>query len=347
MNGGVDADEPPTGAVQQAFSGSSTCQEWMCGTNSPEIANFGFWDLNLPPSLGTPGKRNNADFQLLYFVQKGDKYLPKVAEGRLTASNSTGTLSGSALVGGWLVLVRGSRSFKLRVTEVGRAISWAQQPGKPLVVLESYKLDWTEFTGGSNGKEFVNVCSNPPSQESGDLLHMLQFHTLLFEGDRIDAKPKLDTGVDNSWFNLGCAGSALAKMALTGHTEASRHAGTFNTSLEERQTILKMFAGDYCGDGTPFTVAGQPLSWVDDALTMKLAAVPLKRESRWYEKGAACLDDARIDVHPTTLSTATFGTTPSIYEQVAAHCPDRMPPACDGGTFDTDKFHLLSATPTP
>src|SRR3954470_7541363 len=155
MNGGIDADEPPTGAVQQAFSGSSTCQEWLCGTNSPEIANFGFWDLNLPPSLGTPGKRNNADFQLLYFVQKGDKYLPKVAEGRLTASNSTGTLSGSALVGGWLVLVRGSRNFKLGVTGVGRAVSWAHQPGKPLVVLESYKLDWTEFTAGSNGKEFV------------------------------------------------------------------------------------------------------------------------------------------------------------------------------------------------
>jgi hypothetical protein len=347
MNGGLDADEPPTSAVEQAFSGGSgNCQEWLCGTNSPEIANFGFWELNLPPSLGTAGKRNNAGFQLLYFVQKNEKYLPKVFEGRLTASNDKVTLSGSQLVGGWLVLVRGSRNFKLRVTEVGRAVSWAQS-SKGLVVLESYKLDWTEFTAGSNGKEFENVCNNPPNQENGELLHMLQFHTLLFEGDRIDAKPKLDTGIDNSWFNLGCAGSALAKMALTGHTEASRHAGTFDTKIEDRQAILKMFAGDYCGDGTPFTVAGQPLSWVDDALTMNLAAVPLKREARWYEKGAACLDDARVDVHPTTLSTATFGATPSIYEQVKDYCPQRVPPPCDGGTLDTDGFHLLSATPTP
>jgi hypothetical protein len=343
MSGGVD--EPLTGDVAQAFNGSGNCQEWLCGTNSPEIANFGFWELNLPPSIGTPGLANNVGFQLVGFVRGSDVYLPKVFEGKLTASNDKTTLSGSQLVGGWLALTQGGRKFNLRVTEVGRAISWAQ-PATGLVVLESYKLDWSEFTGGGNRK-FVNVCNNPPSKDSGDLLHMLQFHTLLFEGDRIEAKPKLDTGVDNTWFNLGCAGSALAKMALTGHTEASRNAGTFNTDLKERQAMLKLFAGDFCGDGTPFTVAGQPLSWADDAGTMALDPVPLKREARWYENGPACLDEPRIDVHPTPLGTSTFATPPTIYEQVKNHCPKQLPPPCSGGTLDTDGFHLISATPTP
>jgi len=342
-----DAAEPATAGVQQDVGGS-TCQEWMCGTNSPEIANFGFWELNLPPAISTPGSPNNAGFQLVGFVKGTTTYLPRVFEGKLTASNGKTTLSGSQLVGGWLALVRGNRKFKLRVNEVGRATSWAQ-PAVGLVVLESYLLDWTEFvgSGGGNDKEFKNVCNNPPRKDSGDLLHMLEFHTLLFEGDRIDAKPKRDTGVDNKWFNLGCAGSALAKMALTGHTEASRNAGTFNTSLDERQAMLKLFAGDYCGDGTPFTVAGQPLSWADDANTMQLDAVPLQREARWYEKGPACLDAPRIDVNPTPLGTSTFATPPTIYDQVIAHCPAQLPPPCSGGTLDTAGFHLISATPTP
>jgi hypothetical protein len=269
-----------------------------------------------------------------------------VFQGKLTASNAKTTLSGSQLVGGWLALVRGNRTFKLRVTEVGRAISWAQ-PAGGTVVLESYLLDWSEFVGSGGDREFKNVCNNPPSKDSGDLLHMLQFHTLLFEGDRIDAKPKLDKGIDNTWFNLGCAGSALAKMALTGHTEASRHAGTFNTNLKQRQAMLKLFAGDYCGDGTPFTVAGQPLSWADDASTMALAPVPVLREARWYENGPACLDAPRIDVNPTPLGTATFATPPTIYDQVQAYCPAQLPPPCGGSPLGTDGLHLLSATPTP
>ena len=324
----------------------------MCGTNSPVIAQFGFWDLNLPSTLGTAGLPNNVGMQVLGFVQNNALYLPRVLRGRLTASNGVTTLSGSALVGGYLYLKNGSRTFELRVTAVGSVSSWAQPAsGTPQVTLETYQLDWAEFFNGV-AERFQNMCNNPPTKDNPDSLTMVgstAFQTLLFEGDRIDAKGKRDTSVDRSWFNLGCAGSALAKMALTGHTQGAWDAGTFNTTLAERTTMLKMLAADYCGDGTPFTVGGQPLNWEDDHGTMKLLSAPanLVREARWNETGAVCLDKPRVDVHPTTNSIDEFGTSPSVYQQAMNQCAlsGKVIPPCDGGTFDLAGYHLLSATP--
>lgn len=345
MNG--EAVEPNTADVQQDFQ---LCDGWLCGTNSPQIAEFGFWELNAPPVLGTPGLANNVGMQVVGFVQANTWYLPRVSRGKLTAVRDAITLSGNALVGGWFYLRNGSRAFKIRIAEVGSVDSWAQPPTLlPHIVLESYKLDWTELVNGNWG-DFRDVCKNPPSRDSGDLLTMTGaniYRTLLFEGDRIDANKKLDTGVDNSWFNLGCAGSALAKMALTGHTQAAVNAGTFLTTLSERQTMLKMLAADYCGDGMPFTVPGQPLNWEDDHGTMKLLSQPaqLALESRWTEKGAACLDKPRVDAHPTSLSTQVFGGIIPVYDQVQSHCPLQMPPPCADPSLALGGYHLLSATP--
>jgi hypothetical protein len=350
VNGDIEA--PQASSVEQDIL---TCQEFMCGTNSPQIAEFGFWDLNLPTVFGTRGLPNNRGLQVLAFIQGSGAYLPRVTQGRLFAAPTTTvapnnvTLSGSGLVGGYFYLVNGSRSFKLRVAEVNQVASWAQPTsGSPHVMLETYKLDWTEFKNGWG--DFRNVCINPPSRENPDTLGMvgaLSFHTLLFEGDRIDADHKLDTGVDRTWFNLGCAGSALAKMALTGHTEAAHDAGTLFTTLPERQTMLKMLTGDYCGTGMPFTVGGQPLNWADDHGTMKLITPPaqLVREARWTDAGAACLDKPRVDVHPTAASAAVFGLNVNIYDLAVTMCGSRMPPPCDDNTLDNDGYHLLSATP--
>jgi hypothetical protein len=337
--------EPFTGEAQQ-----SLCAGWMCGTNSPQIAEFGFWDLNAPPSLTIPGQPNIRGLQILRFVQGGVAYVPRVSAGRLMAIGTGSTLTGPALVNGYFLLANGSRYFKLRVAEVGTVDSWAQPSlGGNHVTLESYKLDWTEFLNGNWG-EFRNVCTNPPSRDNTDSLTMTgnaAFQTLLFEGDRIDAFKKLDTGVDNSWFNLGCAGSALAKMALTGHTQAAVNAGTFAPTLDERQTMLKMLAADYCGDGTPYTTPGQPLNWKDDHGTMQLISPPasLVFEARWTPNGAACLNKTRVDVHWTANDTVAFGLGTNVYNLVASQCGPKMPPPCADLSFNTSGYHLLTATP--
>ncbi|HMG23964.1 MAG TPA: ADYC domain-containing protein [Kofleriaceae bacterium] len=341
-------DEP----VAAEASEIGSCDAFMCGTNSPQIAEFGFWELQMPPVYGTPGAPNNVGMQVLLFVHNAAGYLPRVVGGRLYAIPAAGgpALSGPALVNGWFYLRNGTRAFKLRIAEVGWVDSWATSlaTGKP-VSLETYKLDWTELINGNWG-DFRNMCKNPPSRESGELMTMTganMYRTLVFEGDRIKAEPKLDTGIDVSWFNLGCAGSALAKMALTGHTEASHVTHAFETTLDERQTMLKMLTADYCGDGKPFTVAGQPLNWRDDHGTMKLAALmmsppqPLAREARWTPNGAACLDKPRVDAHWTSAGSIEFG--PDVYAQVQSHCASPIPP-CSGNTLETEGYHLLTAT---
>ena len=340
----VGEDDAPVAV--QASESLGDCDAFMCGTNSPQIAEFGFWDLNLPPAFGFAGAPNNVGMQLVFFVQGQTFYLPRVVGGRLVAVDPGGgpTLVSAGLVGGWLYLRNGTRQFQIRITEVAQVETWAHRTDGAHVMLESYRLDWTEFLNGAWGR-FRNMCKNPPGRENPDLLTMAvannNFRTLLFEGDRIDAAGKRDTGVDTSWFNLGCAGSALAKMALTGHTEASRITHAFDTTLAERQTILKMFAADYCGSGLPFTIGGQPLAWRDDRGTMKLpAGPPLVREARWTPNGAACLDKPRLDAHWTQAGFDAFGS--DVYDQVMAVC---QLPACADTTLDTDGYHLLTATP--
>jgi hypothetical protein len=355
MNGGIDEPESAATGALVGTGGSGNCQEWLCGTNSPQIAELGFWELNLPATPGVAGAPNNAGLQVLGFVKDSNLYLPTVVGGRLTASrrsvlspHETITLSGAELAGGWFSLRRSDRQFRIRISEVGSVDSWAQPVVGARVVLESYLLDWSELVG-DGWTEARNIRGGSPSTAS-DALTMVgqnQLHTLLFEGDRIDATRKLDTGVDTSWINLGVAGSALAKLALTGHTEAARNAGTFVTTLAERQAMLKMLVADYCGDGTPFTVAGQPLDWRDDRGTMALSALvadppqPLVLEARWAATGAVCLDRPRLDAHWTALGEQTFGA--DVYDQVMRHCPAQMPPPCSDSSFELDGFHLLTA----
>jgi hypothetical protein len=111
--------------------------------------------------------------------------------------------------------------------------------------------------------------------------------------------------------------------------------------------MLKMLAADYCGDGTPFTVAGQPLNWRDDRGTLKLLKplAQLALEARWTDTGPACLDKPRVDVHHTALSNAVFGPNVNIYDLVQATCPQQMPPQCADASFENHGYHLLSATP--
>lgn len=349
----TDVRDEPSKTVQQNIG---SCDTWMCGSNSPQIAEFGFWELAVPPNTSVAGQPNNAGLSLVRFEKGLGRYLPRVVKGKLVALPTTSVppfnvvLTGSSLVGGALLLRNGPRQFKLRVDATGEVKSWAQpsDPAVPRVALESYLLDWSEMAPNGAYERFVNMCNHPGGRDATGMNGPLSYQTLLFEGDRINATEKTVYGVDPTWFNLGCAGSALAKMALTGHTEAARIAHSFNTSPLERQTILKMFAGDYCGDGTPYTVAGQPLNWADERGTMKmpalLASPPLQvvREARWTPDGAACLDQPRIDVHWTALGDQTFAANGKVLDQVLAHCPSLKP--CDGNTLDFSGYHLITAT---
>jgi hypothetical protein len=358
-NGGcANNDGEPTAATTGLTAGRAPsahfqdCNVTMCGTNSPVIAEFGFWDLNIPTEAGTWGLPNAGGIQLYGFYQNNLLFMPRVLNGVLTAHRrgisppGPTVLTGQQLVGGYFLLRNGARMFALYVDDVSEVESWAQPATGAQVQLETYQLDWAEVVDGVPGERVTNVCSSTvPDKVLSDALRMigpLASHALLFEGDRIDDNARVDQAIDNTWFNLGCAGSGLAKLALTGHTQASMNAGTFTTTLDERTTALKMFAADYCGNGTAFTVSGQPLNWTDDRGTMQLISAPsdLELEARWGPHGAICLNQPRVAVNPTPTAAYAF---PDILAEIQAICP--LPPPCDDLSLQTDGAHLMSATP--
>jgi hypothetical protein len=69
--------------------------------------------------------------------------------------------------------------------------------------------------------------------------------------------------------------------------------------------MLKMFTADVCGDGTSFTVHGQPLLWADANHLMGFAKPAASLEAVWTDKGAVCLDTPR---------------RPELAEAIAARC---------------------------
>jgi hypothetical protein len=334
--GGCTLSAESTSVVEQAAS----CPIWQCGNNSPEIAGHGFHELHEAGIPNAEGFRIEA-FQKLIGGSLAT-FRVDVTDGRLRGVRRQGTLQGAALVGATLRVRRDANMYLVRISGVYPQPFWAKASGSPQ--LEAYLLEWAQTTDGINPVATVgwsNVCSKAGMDDTNpDLLGMWGEHSVLFEGDRIDAAAKTVYGFDASWFNIGCAGHALAKMQLTGHTHAAKSAG-FVTTPAQRQTILKMFVADYCGTGTPFTVAGVRLSWMDSNGWMAHAPFLTDVEARWSKHGAKCLNTPRVDANPTADSVAAF---PDIRGAIATECR-RPPPCAESDPHDLDGMHLISANP--
>jgi hypothetical protein len=216
--------------------------------------------------------------------------------------------SGESLVGTTLELSDGEgHAYEIRVAGTGTTYYWAgtQEPVTTYVLTYTSALHPTPqplCTAGAN-------------------------EALLYTGDRYDAAAKtvMATGAAaNDWLNIACAGTALAKLYLTRHTEASEETPT---TREQRQAMLKMFTGDVCGDGTSFTVPGQPLLWADGSGLTRTDVQPASLEAVWSDRGAVCLDEFRI---------------PANAAAIAAHC-GRIP-RCEGEAA-TAGGYVTSANP--
>ena len=167
---------------------------------------------------------------------------------------------------------------------------------------------------------------------------MKGYHTVLFEGERVDAKTKtIAPQLDGGWFNFGCAGHALAKLELTAHTESAHRHGFDLTTIDQRTTMLKMLVADYTGTGMPFTIAGMPLSWADDKGWMTQSPNITKLEAAWTPSGAACLEAPRGQMHWSPALAAAFPDTNGDIELALG---DARPRLC--GDNNLDGFHLVT-----
>ena len=327
-------DDPETevGTVSQEIA----CPSDFCGKNSPTIMNHSFWELSLQHLT------NDQGFSFTTFQKNGLEYTLQVTNGVITGyRRGYPMLAGQALVGSEIGLKwTGGGTYALVITGVVSSPFWASASPTAHPLIETYGMKWQELHGGIKGP-LVDLCGNDKAYDA--LLGMNAHATLVFEGERFNADSKTIIGVDNSYFNFGCAGSALAKMQLTGHTQAAKAYG-FTTSIAERQTMLKMLTADYCGTGKAFTAPGEPLHWADDKGWMQVNATDTL-EARWNEKGAICLGKPRLVANPNWMWKDPSGE-PDVQVAIDNECKlangATLPPCADGSLTPSPQ-HLISA----
>ena len=96
----------------------------------------------------------------------------------------------------------------------------------------------------------------------------LERSAVIFEGDRYDDDHRIVLASEGTtWMNFACAGSYQAKLHLLRHTYAGSFGDDdvvrFPTTIPQRTTYLKALTADYHGNGTSWTISGQPLKYSD------------------------------------------------------------------------------------
>lgn len=127
------------------------------------------------------------------------------------------------------------------------------------------------------------------------------------------------------WINIACAGTALAKLHLTRHTQASQIIET--TRSEPQSMLTMMFTAGVCGDGTSFSLHRQPLLWGDARGITRFPSPPRSIEAIWNDTGAVCLDTSQKS---------------ELASGIAARCHR---PTCDRATTPAGRGHVISANP--
>jgi len=326
------------------------CGPLECGnSNSPEIDNQGIHDFD-----STFVQPNDAGFLLTGYSKDGISYTPVVDRATLTGQDGFGHVllhdGGSradSLIGSQFSVVHTQigREYLIQIDGVGSAPYFAK-PGGVAMTTPTYFISWIVAHAGrpEAGATWANICHSPPVDI--DTFGMNRFHAVLFEGDRIDAVNKVVYTVDKHWFNIGCAGSALSKQHLDGHTHGAMDAWpAFTTTLDQRTAHLKMLSADYCGAGVPLTIAGQPLNYADDRGWMHYVSSTPVLEARWTRFGASCLNQPRIAAHPSPDAIAAFPIIEVAIRDACLLVGKSRPPPCTGTVTDFQGHHLLSANP--
>jgi hypothetical protein len=307
------------------------CESWGCGHNSSFIDAV-FHELH------EYGARNREGFRITGFRSRaGDAYQIDVSSGQLYGLHPwLPRLEGAALKDAVITVERWGRFYDIKVMRVLRAPYFVLGSGS---TMEAYELHWA-ITGTS---QFKNLCSNPTY--GSDTLGMDRLTAVLFDGERIDSATKnIGAVLDHRWFNIGCAGSALAKLALMGRVEASRAAGFAASTRDDKQALLRSIVGDYCGNGQVFTVPHEPLTWKDNRGWLVHASIfgpgPRTIEARWTAAGASCLATPRLAYSTSPITTTMFpsGIEAAIYESCGkrpVQCLDTHPETLAGHNFVT------------
>ena len=302
------------------------CPKLGCGSNSAHVGPAEFHELDESRALA-----NVEGFRIVRFDKGGVDYNLDVDGTTLRGWRRVGLnivqIQGAGLVGARIV-VEGppaGTKYDIIIAGVTSQLMWQA----PLTAIETYELGWMQSgTAGTVGRP---VCVNPPNTKEGDGSQWAsKVEAILFTGDRYDTTAKTVKSIGASpWFNIACAGTVMAKLALNRHTTVTETAA-FPTTKDERQAMLKMYTSDVCGSGDAFTVTGTPLAWGATSGMHGPAASYVTNEAHWNQDGATCLDTHRLHGSPDDMDA-----------QIRATCGTRVP-RCSGSVAP---YYLRTISP--
>jgi hypothetical protein len=285
-------------AVSAACSGGGGgggpgCPEWGCGTNTAWAgAKIWFHELDASGQAA-----NSAGLKVVGLsVSNAPAQLDVQGDVLIAKQNGQPVNYSEAM----LELKRVENNvdkehYFLRIKPMNATSFWVDPAG---VQVPTYKIDYSVNT---NSGPWDSLCKGTSEVNS------MSSKALIFRGDRYNASAKTvsNTGANDTWFNVACAGGAPAKMHLLRHTFAGNADNAHATAEGDRQAVLKMLTGDFCGNGVPHTVDGVPLlfSYDQDWQPIYRQKVPsgIQIEAIWSSKGAICLNTPRNGQNRATI----------------------------------------------
>lgn len=304
------------------------CPEWGCGENSPVAGPFRIRELNFRDANVDNGKH----MRLLGFQKEVNGTWPlfsvDVLKDQVRAMIPGTTyvaFEHQGLVGGWFLLQNDEAEgypagyVRIYITEVSTQPFWQGTSG----YVESYELKYTGIDR-PHGADKKPLCNRAPAgtgirnmatDPAEGKMWKERFHALIFSGDRYSETYEVSSRAPElSWLNIACAGSVVAKMHLNRHTAASNTTLYSTPSVARRQAMLKMYAGDFCGTGEAYTVAGTPIYWQSKTGQWSGQGNNVMFESMWNESGAMCMTTHRLWASQNTEYK-------DLGPEVAAKCP--------------------------
>jgi ADYC domain len=310
--------------VSPPLTQGTTCGTWLCQTNAASVGNgLFFHELDVTGTKFNdagiryvPGSFHSADgVPLELSVRSHD--LVGTNGGPLGSLYQRQNLKGAMLV----LESQTGETFDVRIAEVDFIDFWVH-PGRELIPTYTF-----EYRVQKGSREFRPMCTGRDLSrewaERGEAATL----ALVFTGDRYDAQKKTVATGPSDWFNVACAGSAVAKMHLLRHTTAGivgTSSGILQTAQDERQAMLKMLTDDICGTGYSFTVDGEDVLYMDMRRWHPFATASAGTlEAIWSKDGALCLEEPR-----------RLQEDPSIAADIASECKPRPVDSCKAMGYD-------------
>lgn len=289
LTGCLTEPDAELGTTAQA---ASKCPSWGCGENSPVMGPWEFHELD---EAGSP---NSVGVRVIDLVKNGVSYHPDVIGDQLYGRKvGMPVLTGAGLIGAYFqVATSDGATYQIQIKNVSNVTTFWLGPQE---TIETYELLYYRPRYMTRPEP---LCKNPPSRWDGENRPWPRtLEAILYTGDRYDADSKEVTADSYSeagtWFNIGCAGSALAKLHLNRHTTAAM-TSSYATGWMQRQALLKMYVSDVCGTGEAFTKQGTPLHWTNAWQWVSLVGNESSYEGLWDHDGAICIDHHRLEADP-------------------------------------------------